>query len=78
MSFNCRSLAEMSEQRRFGAAVPGDGVGRRLGVCGGKERGDRGAPYGGLGWVGGGREVGRRRCTGAVGMGARLRRARVR
>ena len=38
MSFNCRSLAEMSEQRRFGAAVPGDGVGRRRGVCGGKER----------------------------------------
>ena len=51
----------MSEQRRFGAVVPGDGVGRRRGVCGGNERGDRGAPYGGLGWVGGGREVGRRR-----------------
>ena len=49
MSFNCRSLTEMSEQRRFGAAVPGDGVGRRRGESGGKWRGARELPLGGRG-----------------------------
>ena len=73
-----KSLAEVYRTGRFGAAFPGEGLAGGEGFVGVKERGDRGAPYGGLGWVGGGREVGRRRCTGAAAMGARLRRARVR
>ena len=56
MSFNCRSLAEMSEQRRFGVAVPGDGVGRRRGVCGGKERRPRRTLW--WSWMGRGRPGG--------------------
>ena len=49
------SLAEVTEQGRFGAAVSGDGVGRRRGESGGKWRGAKAAPNGGLGSSGEGR-----------------------
>ena len=78
VSFNLGSLAENSEQSTVCAAVPGDGVGRRRGESGGKERGVHAAPYGGLGSPRGGR---RRRFHGGAGtaaMGARLRRTSVR
>jgi hypothetical protein len=54
-SFNLGSLAENSEQRSGGAGISGDGVGRRLGESGGKWRGARVLPSGGLGSSGEGR-----------------------
>ena len=54
VSFNSRSLAEMSKQRRFGAAVPGEESHRWRGESGGKGRGVHAAPNGGLGSPGGG------------------------
>ena len=44
------SLAELTEQRSGGAGIFGDGVGRRRGESGGKWRGARVLPSGGLGW----------------------------
>ena len=54
-SFNLGSLAEITEQGRNGGAISGDGVGRRRGESGGKWRGAKAAPNGGLGSSGGGR-----------------------
>ena len=47
---------ENSEQRSGGAGISADGVGRRLGESGGKWRGARVLPSGGLGSSGGGPE----------------------
>ena len=54
VSFNLGSLAEITEQGRNGGAISGDGVGRRRGESGGKWRGARVLPSGGLGSSGGG------------------------
>ena len=40
---------KFTEQGRFGAAFPGEEVGRRRGETGGKERGARVLPFGGRG-----------------------------
>ena len=73
-----KSLAELTKQGRNGGAISGDGVGRRRGESGGKWRGAKAAPNGGLGSPG----VGRRRRfhggAGTVAIGARLRRTSVR
>ena len=53
-SFNLGSLAEITEQGRNGGAISGDGDGRRRGESGGKWRGARVLPSGGLGSSGGG------------------------
>ena len=50
-----RSLAEVRNRGGFGAAVPGDGDGRRRGESGGKGRGVHVLPLGGRGRSGGGR-----------------------
>ena len=64
VSFNLGSLAKNSEQSTVCAVVPGDGVGRWRGESGGKVRGAKAAPNGGLGSPGGGR---RRRFHGGAG-----------
>ena len=56
VSFNLGSLAEITEQGRNGGAISGDGDGRRRGESGGKWRGARVLPSGGLGSRGGGPE----------------------
>ena len=50
-----KSLAELTEQGRFGAAFPCEEVGRWRGESGGKWRGARVLPSGGLGSSGEGR-----------------------